>query len=140
MMNPSNFKIGIGRLVDNVKVFDNSDGSKKVRFTVAEQDNFKNAAGERNAQFVPYEAFIGKDKSLGVYERMHKGDLVEVVASVKNNNYEKNGEKIYGIVLFVEQVNLLEPKAVTDARLAGNAAAAAPKAAAEATADAPAEA
>lgn len=134
MVNPGNFKVGIGRLTDDVKVFDNTDGSRKVRFTLAETDNFKANDGTRGTQFIPYEQFIGAGKGLGVYEKMHKGDLVEIISTAKNNNYtDKAGNQVYGIVFSVEQINLLESKTVTDARQAARAAAeAAPAPATEA--------
>lgn len=123
MINPSNFAVTIGRLTDDVKVFENSDGSKKIRFTVAASDNYKGKDGQRGSQFIPLEAFIGAGKDLGVYGRMHKGDQVEIMSSIRNNNYtDKAGNPVYGLSIFVEQVNLLESKTVTDARAAANAA------------------
>lgn len=141
-MNIKNFGIINGRLTKEPVIFTNSDGSKKVMLTVAAQDNFKNAAGERGTQFVNLEAFVSnKSTGLGVYEYMHKGDMVGLSYTVKSNSYEKNGETIYTQVLQVTDVDLMESKASQNRRaaIAANAAAVG-DAPADAVVDAPAEA
>ena len=140
-MNIKNFGVITGRLTKEPTVFTNSDGSRKVMLTVAAQDNFKNAAGERGTQFVSLEAFISnKSQGLGVYEYMHKGDMVGLSYTVKSNSYEKNGETVYAQVLQVTDVDLMESKAsqARRAAVAANAAAIdAPAAPAETPAPAP---
>lgn len=125
-MNLNNFKIGTGRLTTDIKVFPNSDGSQKIRFTLAEPNDYKEKDGTRGSQFIPYEAFIpaSKNGDLGVYSKIHEGDLITVQATAKNNNYtdSNTGQKVYGIVLQVEKVNLLESKDITAARQAQKAA------------------
>ena len=111
MMNTNNFGIIRGRLADDIKVFDNKDGSRKVVFKVAAANNYKDKDGKRNVQFIPFESIISKTKSnLGVYDYMHKGDKVSVQYSVRNNNYEKDGVMHYGITLFAESITLEESK------------------------------
>lgn len=123
-MNTNNYVMNTGRLTDDIKIFDNADGSKKIRFTLAVTNNYKDKNGNRGSQFIPLEAFIGADKDLGVYSKMNKGDLVTVQSTIKNNNYtDKNGQNVYGIVLQVEQVTLLESKQITENRKAARAAA-----------------
>lgn len=142
-MNIKNYGVIIGRLTKDIVVFPNSDGSKKVMLTVAAQDNFKNAAGERGTQFVNLEAFVSnQSQGLGVYEYMHKGDLVGIGYTVKSNSYEKNGETIYTQVLQVTDVDLMESKSAQARRaaVATNAAAVAPAADAPAAPAAPAPA
>lgn len=135
-MNLNNFYVGCGRLTEEPKTFTNSDGSVKVKFTLAEQNNYKSADGTRGAEFIPFETLIpanrvkaganGAPADLGVYSMIHKGDKITVHASARNNNYTKaDGTQVYGIVLYVEELKLDEPKATTDARRAQNAAAAA---------------
>ena len=34
-MNTNNYVMNTGRLTDDIKIFDNADGSKKIRFTLA---------------------------------------------------------------------------------------------------------
>lgn len=142
-MNIKNFGVVVGRLTKEPTVFTNSDGSRKVMLTVAAQDNFKNAANEREAQFVNLEAFVSnKSQGLGVYEYMHKGDTVGLGYTVKSNNYEKNGEQVYTQVLQVTDVDLMETKSsqARRAAIAANAAAVDAAPAAPAVPDAPAPA
>ena len=111
MMNTSNFGILKGRLADEVKVFDNKDGSRKIMFKLAVNDNFKGKNGERKTHFIPLETIISKAKDTnGVYDYINKGDKVTVQYSIRNNNYEKDGVMHYGITLFAESVNLEETK------------------------------
>ena len=117
----------IGRLTKDPAVFDNSDGSKKVRFTLAAQDNF--ASGEDKqvgTQFLPVRAYIPKDnaasKGLGVYGIMHKGDLVGVSGQIKNNDFtDRSGVQHHELALYIEDVQIIEFKAVRDDRNASRA-------------------
>lgn len=124
----NNFQV-IGRLTQDPAVFDNKDGSKKVRFTVAAKDNFAGKDGERGSQFLPCEAFISADSAakngIGIYGNMHKGDMVAVTGQIQNNNYkDKAGDQHYELVLHVETRDLMEPKSVTDQRAINRAVAA----------------
>ena len=125
-MNIRNYGIATGRLTRDPQVFENKDDSRKVLFTIAAQDNFRDRKDQRNSQFLPMDAFISKDSftknGLGVYALMHKGDKVTVQYTVKTPSFEQNGETIYKVALVPENIDLLESKATTDARQAQNAA------------------
>ena len=116
MANVRNFGVILGRLVADPMVFDNADGSKKVRFTVAARDNFK-TQGEYKSQFIPVEAF-------GVYEYTKKGSLVDLEYSVRTSVQEKDGEKRYFTNLLVQSVELLDAKKTETAETAAPAEAA----------------
>lgn len=121
--NQNNMGFVTGRLVRDISVNNNSDGSKKVKYTIAAQNNFKGKDGKRGVAYVPIDAFIPAGKDLGVHNLMHKGDLVSVEYTVTPNNYtDKEGKAVYGITLLERGVELRESKAVTDARAAKNAA------------------
>lgn len=137
-MNPLNNTVLTGRLVSDVKVFPNSDGSQKVRFTLAVKQNFKSGPDKKyGTSMIPVEAFLSKEnvavRGLGVYGNIHEGDLVTIGASIDSNNYEKNGAMVYGLVVRIESIQMLEGKAVTQKRQAEKAAAAARTNAAVAT-------
>lgn len=115
--NIDNFCISTGRLVSDPKFFVNRDGSRKVRFTVAIQNNFKNANGERDAQFLPLEAFIPANVTASVYDLIHKGDKVTAEYAIYNNNYvDTDGIQHYDLILRVDSLKMQESKAVTQAR------------------------
>lgn len=122
------FKL-IGRLTDDPVVFENTDGSKKVRLTLAVKDNFSSKDGQKGSQFLPCEGFISADAAakngLGLYDKMHKGDMVAVSGQIQNNNWTgKDGTPHYELVLHIETREMLESKAVTEQRQVNRAVAA----------------
>ena len=52
-------------------------------------------------------------------EFLGKGSHVNIVGRLRNNNYEKDGETVYGMAFTVEEIDYLESKADADARRAG---------------------
>lgn len=110
MFNLNNYGVATGRLTADPFVYQNTDGSQKVRITLATNDNYKNADGKRSTQFLPFEAFIPADRNPGVCTMIHSGDKISIAYTVKNNNYrDKNtNEMIYGIVLQIEKISLEE--------------------------------
>lgn len=124
MKNIRNHGLVTGRLAKGLTIQRNKDGSRKVLFTIAAQDNFVDKNKVRGTQFIPLEAFIPADrKGNGAYEYLDCGDLVSVSYSIRNNNYtNKDGVKVYGIVLMADEVALLESKASKEARQEAKAA------------------
>lgn len=121
MINMNNFGILRGRLTDDPQVYPNSNGSKKILFIVAVQNNYvTTSTGKKGSQFIPVEVFISKDaEGIGPYANIHKGDKVSLMFGLKNNNYtDKNGNKHYGITVDINQISFDESKTVCDNRLA----------------------
>lgn len=127
-MNIRNYGISEGRVSKAPVTFRNQDGSVKVMLTVAVQDNYAGKDGNKGTQFINFEGFVRKDKvkvdangkeQLGVYDYIHKGDLIGIQYEVRTNNYkDKDGKDVYGQVLAIQQIDLKESKNVTDARQA----------------------
>lgn len=117
-VNPRNHGIAIGRLTRDPTVLKNVDGSHKVMFTLAVQNNFKSGPDKtKGTNFVAVEAFVSAGKEgLGVYDYMHKGDLIGVEYSVRSSSYERDGKTFYTQTLLVQSVDLMERKRTTDAR------------------------
>lgn len=149
-MNMNNFGVLKGRLVADPVTFKNSDGSTKVKFSLACENNYKNKDGKREAQIIPVEAYVKSDYEKSPYARIGKGDKISAEISLKQNNYtdKKTNEMVYSTVIFVESIQFEESVSVTAARHAANAAqttadaaqAAAPAAPAVAPAPVPAQA
>lgn len=123
MTNPANNVTLTGRLAADPISFANSDGSHKVVFTLMVEDDFvKKSTGKRDVQAIDLEAFVSKERvatgnGLGVYDLIHKGDLITVSASLRSNNYtDKNGTKVYKMTVFIDGVRMLESKATTESR------------------------
>ena len=123
MLNLNNYGIVTGRLTTDPFIYQNSDGSRKIRITLAVSDNYKNTNGKRSTQFLPLEAFIPVDRKLGVFDMVHAGYKISAAYTVKNNNYtDKNTNKmIYGLVLQIERISFEESKTTTTARQAAKA-------------------
>ncbi|RHQ39238.1 hypothetical protein DWY47_17970 [Ruminococcus sp. AF25-23LB] len=123
MLNLNNYGIVTGRLTTDPFIYQNNDGSRKIRITLAVSDNYKNPDGKRSTQFLPLEAFIPVDRKLGVFDMVHAGDKISAAYTVKNNNYtDKNTNKmIYGLVLQIERISFEESKTTTTARQAAKA-------------------
>ena len=49
-------------------------------------------------------------------EYLGKGSHVNIVGRVRNNNYEKDGEEIYGLAFTAEEVDYLDSRAESEAR------------------------
>lgn len=125
MTNPANFGTLTGRLARDPKVFTNRDNSHTVRFTIMADRNFANRNGEFLSDAIDVEAFVPEsnefDKS--PYARIHQGDLVQLGITLRNNTYTKaDGQTVYGMAVRVENVLFLEPRSVTEKRLAARAA------------------
>jgi single-strand DNA-binding protein len=122
-INTRNAGTAIGRLASDPRFFDNKDGSRTVRFTVLVDQDYVNANGERGVDAVPVERFIPADRSNGVFDMAHQGDLVQVSYRATTDSYvDRNGERRYVTKLIVTDVQLLESRKVTTARLAKRAA------------------
>lgn len=123
-INTRNAGTAIGRLASDPRFFDNKDGSRTVRFTVLVDQDYVNANGERGVDAVPVERFIPADRSNGVFDMAHQGDLVQVSYRATTDSYvDRNGERRYVTKLIVADVQLLESRKVTTERLAKRAAA-----------------
>lgn len=122
-INTHNAGTAIGRLASDPRFFDNKDGSRTVRFTVLVDQDYVNANGERGTDAVPVERFIPTDRGNGVFDMAHRGDLVQVSYRATTDSYvDRNGERRYVTKLIVTDVQLLESRKVTTARLAKRAA------------------
>ena len=117
-MNMRNYGIAEGRMTTDPVIFDNKDGSKKVKIKLAVRDNYKDKDNNYGSEFIQFDGFIKKDaQNLGVYASMHKSDLVAIRYEVRSGSYkDANGNDVYTQTLLIQEVDLKESKSVTDAR------------------------
>ena len=52
-------------------------------------------------------------------EYLGKGSHVNIVGRLRNNNFEKDGEPVYGMAFTAEEIDYLESRAESEARRAG---------------------
>lgn len=120
MSNPVNNGTLVGRLARDPKVFENSDGSKKVVFTVFAQRNYKSAQGETLSDAIPVEAFVRKSTEFAKtpFANIHKGDLVGLNTALQMDHFNRGGDEVFELKVIVEDITFLESRSVTQARLA----------------------
>ena len=91
-----NTAVFVGRLgADPTMVFA-SNGTAITTFSIAVADDYFDKGSEEwvnRTQWIGLKSF--GDSAERHQESLKKGDLVSVTAAVKNNNYEKDGVKIY---------------------------------------------
>lgn len=105
-----NSNIYTGRPVKDPDIFySGNDEDKKVtaRFTLAVKRNFAKE-GDPQADFIPCVAFGKIGKVIADYVK--KGSHILVKGRLQNNDYEKDGQKIYGFQVFVESIEFLGHK------------------------------
>lgn len=99
----------IGRLVAAPEVTQTATGKAVTRVTVAVNRKFKNADGEREADFISL-VFWGKlAESLSSYAG--KGSLVSVEGELRTRSYEKDGHTHYVTEVLGQAFQLLESRA-----------------------------
>lgn len=116
--NPKNSGTVFGRVTRKPQIFNNSDGSSKVKFTVAAAHNYK-TGGQYGTDFVGVQAYIpaNRDSLLKVYEELEEGQMVMIGYSLKTNSYPKNGKTIYELVAQINTIDTqIEPKSVRESR------------------------
>lgn len=123
-INPDNFAIVKGRLASDPRFFPNKDGSRTVHFTILANQNFTKRNGERGTDAVSLERFIPADRSNGVFDMIHQGDLVRIMHHPTTESYTdlNTGETHYIEKHIVDDVQMEESRKVTTARLAKRAA------------------
>lgn len=142
MSNAANTGTLIGRLAADPRVFNNSDGSKKVVFTLYVDRAYKTSDGKTLSDQVPVEAFVSNQvNGLGPFAYAHQGDLVALGTHIEALPYTKDGQIVYAAPkVIIDDIKFLESRGATTARLAkrvvgGNTAAEATAQAAPATED-----
>ncbi|UJW28799.1 single-stranded DNA-binding protein [Saccharothrix sp. AJ9571] len=118
MSNPRNNGQLIGRLANDPKFFENSDGSTKVLFTIYADRNYTNAQNERQSDGIPVEAFVSaKTQGHGPYGNIHRGDLVSVGYALRMDRYNRGGKDVFDLKVKSENITFLESRTVTQARM-----------------------
>ena len=95
-----------GNLAKDVDVRYTQSGKAVVKVGLAVTRNFKNAEGERDADFFNLVAW---DKKAEIFKKyLHKGSKILVEGRLKNNNYEDSkGVKHYDVDIIVDSVEFM---------------------------------
>lgn len=107
-MNADNLIILNGRLTRDVELMKSTNDKLIAKFTVAVNRLYKNANGEREADFHNCVAFGNTAEAINTY--FSKGSMIGIVGESQDNNYEKDGQKIYTKQVKVDSFGFRESK------------------------------
>lgn len=99
----------MGRITHNLEVRQTPNGTSALTFTVAVDRNFKNAAGEYEADFITCVAWRNTAEFIGRY--FGKGRLIALEGQLRSRTYEdKNGTKHYVTEVYVDSASFTGEK------------------------------
>lgn len=99
----------VGRLTKDPELRVTQEGTSIVHVTVAVNRNYKNQAGDYDADFVQCTFWNKVAENTAKY--CHKGSLVGVVGRIQTRNYEnQERKKVYVTEVIAESVRFLDPK------------------------------
>lgn len=122
LINANNFAKVTGRLTRDPVFFDNQDGSKTVKITLAYSEEFvRNGEDEAKPRYVDLTGFIPQGKGEGVYSYVTRGSKVGLFYEPYTQSFTRGGKTVYEPTNEIKNVVLEESKAETAARRKRNA-------------------
>lgn len=101
--------LGIGRLVKDPEVKTTQSQISVCSFTLAVDRKFKNADGERQADFLNCVAWRQQAELLGKY--FSKGSRIGIVGNLQSRSYDDaSGKKVYVTEVIVDEIEFVESK------------------------------
>lgn len=99
----------VGRLTKEPDLRYTNNGTATASFTLAVNRSFKNANGDREADFINCVIWRKAAETLANYAR--KGTLLGITGRIQTRNYEnQQGQRVYVTEVVVENFQLLESK------------------------------
>ncbi|MCS6105640.1 single-stranded DNA-binding protein [Clostridium botulinum] len=109
----------VGRLTRDPELRYTANGAAVASFTVAVNRQFTNSQGEREADFI--NCVIWRKAAENFSNFTKKGSLVGIDGRLQTRNYEnQQGQRVYVTEIVVENFSLLESRAESEKRNAGN--------------------
>lgn len=100
---------GVGRLVKDIEVKMTTNQTHYCNFVIAVDRRFKDANGQRQADFIACVAWRATADFIGKYFR--KGSKIAVVGSIQTRSYEdQNGQKRLVTEVVVDEAEFVESK------------------------------
>lgn len=97
----------VGRLTKDTEVKMTQNQTPYCNFTIAVDRRFKDADGNRQADFINCIAWRQTASFIAKY--FHKGSRIGVVGSIQTRNYEdQNGQKVYITEVLVDAAEFVE--------------------------------
>jgi len=99
----------IGRITRDLEVKTTQSQKSVCSFTVAVDRKFKNANGEKQADFLSCVAWGQQAELLGKY--FAKGSKIGIVGNVQSRSYDDaNGKKVYVTEIIVDEIEFMDSK------------------------------
>lgn len=98
----------VGRLVAPPDLRKTPNNVSSLQGTLAVNRNFKNENGEREADFINFQAWRGTADIIAQY--CSKGSLIGIIGRIQVRSYEKDGQRRYVTEVVAESVALLESR------------------------------
>lgn len=99
----------VGRLTKDAELRYTPSNQAVATFTLAVNRNFKNQAGEREADFI--NCVIRRQAAENLANWAKKGSLLGITGRIQTRSYEnQQGQRVYVTEIFVESFNLLESR------------------------------
>ena len=96
----------IGRLTKEPEIKLTSNQTQFCNFTIAVDRRFKDANGQRQADFINCVAW--KQTAVFIEKYFHKGNRIAVAGSIQTRSYEKDGQKVFITEVVVEEAEFVE--------------------------------
>ncbi|GBG96793.1 single-stranded DNA-binding protein [Lactococcus termiticola] len=108
----------VGRLTRDPELRYTPSNVAVATFSLAVNRRFKNAAGEREADFI--NCVIWRQQAENLANWAKKGALIGVTGSIQTRNYEnQQGQRVYVTEVVVDNFQTLESRAVREGGVAG---------------------
>ncbi|HER7656452.1 TPA: single-stranded DNA-binding protein [Streptococcus pyogenes] len=101
--------IAIGRLVDKPELVKTATDKHVARLSLAVNRRFKNASGEREADFISVVVWGKLAETLVSYAS--KGSLMSIDGELRTRKYDKDGQVHYVTEVLCQSFQLLESRA-----------------------------
>lgn len=98
----------IGRIVKDIELNTTQSGNNNCKFTLAVNRKFKDANGEKQADFISCVAWRNQAEFLNNY--CSKGNQISIEGRIQTGSYEKDGTKVYTTDVIVNSVASLEKR------------------------------
>lgn len=99
----------VGRLTAAPELRKTVSNVSALQGTLAVNRNFKNQSGEREADFINFQAWRGTADIIAQY--CGKGSLIGITGRIQTRNYEnQQGQRVYVTEVVADSVALLETK------------------------------
>ena len=96
----------VGRLTKDPELKNTQNGTQFCNFTVAVDRRFKDANGNRQADFISCVAW--KERAQFVSKYFRKGNRIGICGSIQTRSYDDNGTKHFVTEILVDEAEFVE--------------------------------